>query len=115
VHIASCTNPAGTKALPTILLLDSLKRRRSVRRLGQKFLTPSVLNDPYETKQFNKRPERMFIAFSSERLAILVWICFHGDFNASTEEVHMNIHSTNRQMLMLCATAAAADHPALLG
>jgi hypothetical protein len=30
--------------------------------------------------------------------------------NASTEEVHMNkAHSTNRQMLMLCATAAAGN------
>jgi hypothetical protein len=57
----------------------------------------------------------MFIAFSSERLAILVWICFHGDFNASTEEVHMNIHPKNGQMPMLCTTAAAADHHALLG
>jgi hypothetical protein len=42
-------------------------------------------------------------------------MCFHDDSNASTEEVHMKIHSTNRQMLMLCATAAAADNRALLG
>jgi hypothetical protein len=35
--------------------------------------------------------------------------------NASTEEVHMKkIHSTNRQMLMLCAAATAAGNRALL-
>ena len=34
--------------------------------------------------------------------------------NASTEEVHMRIHLTKRQMPMLCA-AAAADNRALLG
>jgi hypothetical protein len=33
--------------------------------------------------------------------------------NASTEEVHMKIHSTNRQMPKLCADAAA-NHRALL-
>jgi hypothetical protein len=70
---------------------------------------------PYVTKQFKNRPWRRFIAFSFERLAIFVQICFHGGSNASTEEVHMNTHSTNRQMPMLCATAAAADHRALLG
>jgi hypothetical protein len=83
--------------------------------LTSKLLTPSFLNDPYVTKPFNKRPGRRFIAFSFELLAILVWICFHDDSNASTEEVHMKNHSTNRQMLMLCATAAAADNRALLG
>jgi hypothetical protein len=63
----------------------------------------------------NHRLRRRFIAFSSDQLAILMWICFHADSNASTEEVHMNIHSTNRQMPMLCAISAAADHRALLG
>ncbi len=57
---------------------------------------------------------RTFIAFSSEPLANLAPICFHDDSNASTEEVHMKIHPTNRQMPMLCA-AAAADTRALLG
>lgn len=66
-------------------------------------------------KPLDKRPGRMFIAFSFKRLAILPWVCFHDDSNASAEEVHMKIHSTNRQMPMLCATAAAADAPALLG
>ncbi|HWF17368.1 MAG TPA: hypothetical protein VG244_14380 [Acidimicrobiales bacterium] len=50
----------------------------------------------------------------SEVLAILASVCFHDDSNASTEEVHMKIHSTNRQMLMLCAIAAAGTR-ALLG
>ena len=53
------------------------------------------------------RRRRTFIAFLFEALAILASICFHGDSNASTEEVHMKIHSTNRQKPMLCATAAA--------
>jgi hypothetical protein len=56
----------------------------------------------------------MFIAFLLEVLAIWAPVCFHVDSNASTEEVHMNIHSTNRQMPKLCADAAA-DHRALLG
>ena len=34
--------------------------------------------------------------------------------HASREEVHMEIHPTNRQMLMLCTTAAAGNR-ALLG
>jgi hypothetical protein len=34
--------------------------------------------------------------------------------NASTEEVHMKkIHSTNRQMLMLCAATAAGNRALL--
>jgi hypothetical protein len=41
-------------------------------------------------------------------------LCFHDHFNASAEEVHMKIHSTNRLMFMLCATAAAGNR-ALLG
>ena len=39
---------------------------------------------------------------------------FSYDSNASPEEVHMKIHSTNWQMPMVCATAAADNH-ALLG
>jgi hypothetical protein len=41
-------------------------------------------------------------------------VCFYDVSNASTEEVHMKIHWTNRQMPMLCATAAAGNR-ALLG
>jgi hypothetical protein len=58
------------------------------------------------------RRRRTFIAFSLEALAILAPACFHDDSNANTGEVHMKIHSTNRQMPMLCA---AADDCALLG
>jgi hypothetical protein len=43
-------------------------------------------------------------------LAILASICFHDDSNASNEEVHMEIHSTNRQKPMLCTAAAAGNH-----
>jgi hypothetical protein len=60
------------------------------------------------------RTLRTFIAFSFETLAISATVCLHDDPNASTEEVHMKIHSTNRQMPMLCA-AAAAGNRALLG
>ena len=79
------------------------------------FLTaplPSVLS---LIEPFDKRTGRRFIAFSLEQLAILAWVCFHDGSNVSTEEVHMNIHSTYRRMPMLCATAAAADNRALLG
>jgi hypothetical protein len=62
----------------------------------------------------HNRRRRTFIAFFFEDLAIWAPICFHDDSNASTEEVHMKIHSTNRQMPKLCAHTAA-DHPALLG
>jgi hypothetical protein len=57
---------------------------------------------------------RTFIAFSFEALAIFATVCLHDIYHASTEEVHMKIHSTNRQMPMLCATAAAGNR-ALLG
>jgi hypothetical protein len=57
---------------------------------------------------------RRFIAYLFEWLAILASACFHDDSNASTEEVHMKIHWTNRQLSMLCA-AAAAGNRALLG
>ena len=61
------------------------------------------------------RTLRTFIAFSSKALAISASVCFYDDSDASTEEVHMKIHWTNRQMPMLCATtAAAADDRALL-
>jgi hypothetical protein len=56
---------------------------------------------------------RTFIAFWFEVLAIMASICFHDDSNASTEEVHMKIHSTNRQMPMLCASAAAGNRTLL--
>jgi hypothetical protein len=47
-------------------------------------------------------------------LAIVASVCFHVDSNASTEEVHMKKnHSTNRQMLMLCTTAAAGNRALL--
>ena len=51
---------------------------------------------------------RTFIAFWSEAVAILASVCFHDDSNTSTEEVHMKIHSTKRELPMLCAAAAAA-------
>jgi hypothetical protein len=51
---------------------------------------------------------------SFEALAISASVCFHDGSNASTEEVHMKIHLTNRQKPMLCATAAA-DTRTLLG
>ncbi len=54
----------------------------------------------------------MFIAFLFKGLVIRASVCFYSDFNASTEEVHMNIHPS-RPMLKLCADAAA-DHPTLL-
>jgi hypothetical protein len=73
------------------------------------------LNDLYVTTPCNTRRARTFIAFSFKLLAIPVRICFHDHSNASTEEVHMKIHPTKRQMFMLCAATAAADHPALLG
>jgi hypothetical protein len=60
-------------------------------------------------------PTRIFVAFSSRRLAISASVCFHDVFNASAEEVHMKIHWTNHHKPMLCATAAAAADPALLG
>ncbi len=63
---------------------------------------------------FHNRARRTFIAFSFEPLAILESVCFHEDSNASTEEVHMKIHSTKRQKPMLCASAAAGNR-ALLG
>jgi hypothetical protein len=56
----------------------------------------------------------MFIAFSFESLAIFVSICFHDGSNASTEEVHMQMNSTNGQKQMVCAPAAA-ENRALLG
>jgi hypothetical protein len=59
-----------------------------------------------------ERDARSF-AFSFEALAIVGSVCFRDFFNASTEEVHMKIHSTNSQKSMLC-TAAAGNH-ALLG
>ena len=57
---------------------------------------------------------RTFVALLFEALAILASLCFHDDSNASTEEVHMKIHSTKRQRPMLCATAAVGNR-ALLG
>jgi hypothetical protein len=61
-----------------------------------------------------RQKPRTFVAFSCEALAIWVSVCFHGDSNASTEEVHMKkIHSTNRQMLMLCTTTAAGNRALL--
>jgi len=65
-------------------------------------------------KWFHNREQRTFIAFWFEALAILGPVCFHDDSNASSEEVHMKIHSANRQMPMLCADAAA-DYRAQLG
>jgi hypothetical protein len=57
----------------------------------------------------------MFIAFCFESLAIRVSICFHDGSNASTEEVRMNINSTNGPTLMQRAAPAAAVVRALLG
>jgi len=71
----------------------------------------AMLTSP--TRSHNRR-RRTFIAFLFEALAISTSICFHVDSNASTEEVHMKIHSTNHEMPKLCADAAA-DHRALLG
>jgi hypothetical protein len=64
-------------------------------------------------RRFQKWTWRTFIAFSFEALAILASICFHDDSNASSEEVHMDIQSTNHQKSTLCA-AVAGIH-ALLG
>jgi hypothetical protein len=57
----------------------------------------------------------MFIAFCLESLAIRVSICFDDGPNASTEEVHVTINSTNRPTLMQRAAPAAALDRALLG
>jgi hypothetical protein len=57
---------------------------------------------------------RTFIALSFQVLAMEAPVCFHEGSNANTGEVHMKIHSTNRQMPKLCADAAA-DNRALLG
>jgi hypothetical protein len=59
------------------------------------------------------RLRRTFLAFSFESLAISVSICFHDDSNASTEEVHMNMNSTNGQNKMPCARAAAVKRALL--
>jgi hypothetical protein len=59
-------------------------------------------------------PRRTFIAFCFKGLAICASVCFHDGSNASTEEVHMMIRSTNGLKLMLCAAAAVGDR-ALLG
>jgi len=50
-----------------------------------------------------------------EALANWVSICFHDASKASTEEVHMKIHSTNGQKSIQCTAAAAVHHHALLG
>jgi hypothetical protein len=63
---------------------------------------------------FRIERRRTFIAFSIEALAILPSVCFHVGSNASIEEVHMKIHSTNRQKPMLCATAAAGNRALLV-
>jgi hypothetical protein len=62
----------------------------------------------------HNRRRRTFVAFCLKALAICESVCFHDHSNASTEEVHMKIHSTNRQQSMLCASAAVGDR-ALLG
>ena len=49
---------------------------------------------------------RTFVAFSCKALAISASVCFHDASDASTEEVHMKTHSTNRQMLKPCAAVA---------
>jgi hypothetical protein len=62
----------------------------------------------------SQHASRTFIAFSFEVVAILASVCFHDVSNASTEEVHMKkAHSTNRQMLMLCAPGAAGNRALL--
>jgi hypothetical protein len=48
-----------------------------------------------------------------EPLAIFVSVCFHDESNASTEEVHMKINSTNGHKSMLCASAAAGNRAPL--
>ena len=73
----------------------------------------SFASSSTQCKPCHDRARRTFIAFSFEALAILASVCFHDGFNASTEEVHMKIHSTNHQTPMLCTTAAG-NH-ALLG
>jgi hypothetical protein len=57
---------------------------------------------------------RTFVALSRKALAISASVCFHDASDASTEEVHMKTHPTNRQMPKPCA-AAVAGHRALLG
>jgi hypothetical protein len=83
-----------------------------VRRLGA---SPSVLlwKSSGSACSHDQR-RRTFIAFFLETLAIWKPICFYDDSKASTEEVHMKIHWTNRQMSKVCADAAE-DHRALLG
>ncbi|HEY1653191.1 MAG TPA: hypothetical protein VGG09_15000 [Acidimicrobiales bacterium] len=78
------------------------------RSTAKKATTDHTYSPSFATKS------RRFIAFLFEALAILSSLCFHDGSNASTEEVHMKIHSTKRQMPMVCA-AAAAGHRALLG
>jgi hypothetical protein len=56
---------------------------------------------------------RTFIALSFQALAILAPVCFHEGSNANAREVHMKIHSTNRQMPLLCATVAAGNRTLL--
>ena len=64
-------------------------------------------------RSFYRGARRTFIAFFFENLAIWAPICFYIDSEASTEEVHMKIHSMNRQMPKVCADAAE-DHRTLL-
>jgi hypothetical protein len=71
---------------------------------------PSVVS----SDQFHTRAVRTFIAFCFESLAISPSVCFHDASNASTEEVHMKIDTTNCSKSMLCALNAAGN-PALLG
>jgi hypothetical protein len=69
---------------------------------------------PFASSQLPTTRRRTFIALSFQALAIVASVCFHDSSNANTEEVHMKIHSTNRQMPMPCATVAA-DNRTLLG
>ncbi len=50
---------------------------------------------------------------ASDLLAVQESVCLHDDSNASSEEVHMKIHSI-RRIPMQCATVAAGNR-ALLG
>jgi hypothetical protein len=69
---------------------------------------------PIDRATVTRSSWRTFIAFWYEALAICASVCFHEVSKASTEEVHMKIHSTNGQKSVLCASAAAGNH-ALLG
>jgi hypothetical protein len=81
--------------------------------LTSKLLTPSFPNVLYVMRPFDKQRGARSLRSGSNSSPFWRGYVFMAT-NASTEEVHMRIHSTKRQSPMLCATAAA-DNRALLG